>query len=111
MGTSPEWSDAGSIPVRGFKMSETDDPLSSVAIRESTKSKLDDLKNHDSESYQSVISRLVQGESGDDRAELIEDIRSQLERLDDDYERPENDPVDYAEIETRVERVVERMLR
>jgi len=89
----------------------TDDGLTSVAVRESTKSKLDDLKNHDSESYQSVISRLVQGESQDDRAELVEDIRDQLERLDSEYERPENDPVDYAEIETRVERVVERMLR
>ena len=46
-----------------------------------------------------------------DRAELIEDIRDQLERLDDEYEKPENDPVDYAEIETRMERVIERVLR
>ena len=46
-----------------------------------------------------------------DRAELIEDIRDQLERLDDDYERPQTDPVDYAEIESRMERVIERMLR
>lgn len=47
----------------------------------------------------------------DDRGELIEDIRDQLKRLDDNYEKPETDPVDYAELESRMERVIERMLR
>jgi len=82
----------------------------------------------------------VEAVEKDDRAELIEDIRSQLERLDDgepesdvgfdeimhkleqiesaqantvseSLEMAENDPVDYAEIESRVRRVMEEMGR
>ncbi len=82
-----------------------------IALDEGVKEDLDALKVHENESYNDVVARLLDDEPGDDRVELIEDIRSQLERLDSNYERPENDPVDYAEIETRMERVIERMIR
>ena len=83
-----------------------------IALDEDVKENLDALKVHENESYNDVVERLVDGEGQTvtgERAELIADIRDQLERLDDDG--PETDPVDYAEIESRMERVIERMLR
>jgi len=111
-----------------------------IALHEDVKEDLDALKVHENESYNDVVARLLDDEPGDDRADLIEDIRSQLERLDDgepesdvgfdeimhkleqiesaqantvseSLEIAESDPVDYAEIETRMERVIERMIR
>ena len=82
--------------------------LTSVAVRQDTKEKLDDLKDHPNESYESVISRLVEGEpidSGSERTELVAEIRDQLDRLDSS--EPSSDPVDYAEMERRMKRAVE----
>ena len=53
----------------------------------------------------------VEGQAPESRSELIEEIREQLERLDPEYEQPESDPVDYAEIERRVERAIEGTIR
>lgn len=45
-----------------------------------------------------------------DRDRVIKDIREQLDRLEGTESEAENDPVDYAEIQTRVERALDNKL-
>ena len=76
--------------------------LTSVAVRQDTKEKLDDLKEHEKESYESVISRLVSGEGIEsvevdgERMALVTEIREQLDRLDSE------DSTDTDELEDRI---------